>query len=235
MTLAIVVAMLEEIQPIRDLLQVETIQTIGHIKIEKAQYKGEDIYLVESGIGKANAAQGASLAIDRYQPRTVLNFGVVGSLVDSLGLGDLLIGDDFIYHDADETAFGSPYGRIPRMPVSYPIDPKLEPILDQLLQAESDFHLEKGQVLTSDSFTDDPKRIQWIKDTFPEGKVLEMEATAIAQVAYTHDVPFLSIKTISDEAGEMGPEEYERTKDQAAKNAVSFLLKALDLLVASDI
>lgn len=234
MTIAIITAMTEEATPLRNLLKPQILDKIGHLKIEKTKIRNEDIILLESGIGKANAAMGTSLAIERFSPRIILNFGVVGSLKEDIGLGDLVIANDFIYSDADDTAFGSNYGRVPRMPDSYPLHPDLKDYVDKLLKLESDFRILSGQVTTSDAFLYEEDRINWVKKTFPQGLVNEMEATAIAQVAYTFDLPFLAIKIPTDASGPNSPKEYEERLDKASAKGAELFVHILEDLVQKE-
>ncbi|AMB94699.1 5'-methylthioadenosine/adenosylhomocysteine nucleosidase [Aerococcus sanguinicola] len=229
MKIAIIIAMEEEVKPIRQALELETVDHFQQVTVQKGQIADQQVYVIESGIGKANAAMGATLAIERFQPDLLLNFGVVGALKDHLGIGQVFIPNDFCYHDADDTAFGSPLGRVPRMPVSYPLHQKIKAFADQFIQDQG---LETGLLLSSDAFMADPKRIAWVKDHFPTGQVVDMEATAIAQVAYTYDLPFLSLKTISDHSD--SPEDparlYQNHKDQVAKNAAQVFFDLIDAL-----
>ncbi|WP_255377075.1 hypothetical protein [Aerococcus sp. 1KP-2016] len=97
-----------------------------------------------------------------------------------------------------------------------------------LLSKHHFFHT--GQCLTSDAFMYQVERINFVRNAFPEGVIVEMEATAIAQVSYTYNLPFLSIKSVSDTSSEQAPEEYLKDKDQVAINAADVLFKAIDLL-----
>lgn len=228
MNIVVIVAMEEEMTPLRKRANAQKVDQLKHLNIYEAINPDYHLYLVESGIGKANAAMGATIAIERFKPDYVLNYGVVGSIKDYIHAGDIVIPNDFTYHDADDTAFGSPLGRVARMPATYPIAAQLQPIVNTLLSKHNFFHT--GQCLTSDAFMYQAERINFVRNAFPEGIIVEMEATAIAQVSYTYNLPFLSIKSVSDTSSEQAPEEYLKDKDQVAINAADVLFKAIDLL-----
>ncbi|MBC8863235.1 5'-methylthioadenosine/S-adenosylhomocysteine nucleosidase, partial [Escherichia coli] len=57
-------------------------------------------------------------------------------------------------------------------------------------------------VVTNDSFIMRPDQHEIIRTFFPDVKAVEMEAAAIAQVAYQFDIPFLIIRAISDLANQ---------------------------------
>lgn len=229
MKIAIIIAMEEEVAPIRQAIQLETVDHFHHVTVQKGQIDKEEIYVIESGIGKANAAMGATLAIERFQPDLLLNFGVVGALKPHLTIGTVFLPNDFCYHDADDTAFGSPLGRVPRMPLSYPLHPSIKAFADRFIQEHD---LETGLLLSSDAFMADPERIAWVKSHFPQGQVADMEATAIAQVAYSYDLPFLSLKTISDhsDSQEDPAHLYLDHKDQVANKAAQLFFDLIEAL-----
>lgn len=229
MKILLVVAMKEEIEPIRQAMDAQSVDQINHVSIEQGTYQGHDLYLVESGIGKANAAMATAIGMERFAPDLVLNYGVVGGISSDIQPGDVVVPNDFCYWDADDTAFGSPLGRVPRMPRTYPLDPQLKDLLDQLVNMAP--NIKTGQVLTSDAFLYRDEQIQFVKEHFPKGKIVEMEATAIAQVAYTYELPFLAIKTLSDHSDqEEAPQAFLNTKGQAAQDGVTVLLQAMKLL-----
>lgn len=233
MKILIVCAMVEEVAPIRQHFKVETKDRVGHMTIEMGKYQEADMCVVESGIGKVNAAMGTSVGIERFQPDVILNYGVVGALADDLEPGDIVIPDDFCYHDADDTAFGSPLGQVPRMPHTYPIAEDLGPIQTSLLELGP--NIKSGQCLSGDAFVHRPDQINFIKEHFPHAAIIEMEATAIAQVAYTYQLPFLAIKTISDSTDqEDSAQEYLESKDQVAVEAVDVLFESIDLLIKGE-
>lgn len=54
-----------------------------------------------------------------------------------------------------------------------------------------------GLVATGDWFATDTPRSHWIFETF-HPLLCEMEGGAVAQVCYRNEVPFLSLKSVSD-------------------------------------
>lgn len=229
MRFLLVVAMLEEIEPIREKLNPYLVDKFGHVTIEKGSYKGHEVYLVESGIGKVNASMGITVGLERYKPDVVLNYGVVGSLYNHIQVGDVIVPNDYVYSDADDTAFGSPLGRVPRIPNTYTLHEGLKAVVSQL--TGSGANIKTGQVVTSDTFVYKEEQVQFIRDNFPDGIINDMESTAMAQVAYTYNIPFISVKTISDHADGGSTDSYNQEKDKVAKDAVSVLFEAMELII----
>lgn len=71
-------------------------------KIEKKPfpvYRRENIYIVISGIGKANAAMAASYLIFKYGIRQMFNLGAAGAAADGFSVGDILQISSIIEYD----------------------------------------------------------------------------------------------------------------------------------------
>ena len=58
-----------------------------------------------------------------------------------------------------------------------------------------------GLICTGDQFISDLATLQGIKKNFPDGKAVDMESAAIAQVCYAKQVPFMSLRIVSDTPG----------------------------------
>ena len=115
MRIGIIGAMSEEVQGFKKLLENIDEEKIGNLTFYTGVMHGKDIVLLETGIGKVNAAIGATLMIEAFDVEAVIFTGVAGGINDELDLGDVVISKDLIQHDVDVTAFGEKLGVIPRM------------------------------------------------------------------------------------------------------------------------
>lgn len=89
---------------------------IGGAKFYVGEIAGKEVVLLESGIGKVNAALGTTLMADRFKPEVIINTGSAGGMAEGLAVGDVIISDRLAYGDVDVTEFGYTYGQVPRMP-----------------------------------------------------------------------------------------------------------------------
>ena len=62
----------------------------------------------------------------------IINTGSAGALDDSLSVGDILISNNVMYHDADATAFGYDIGQIPQMPAQFEANQQLLQLTEKL-------------------------------------------------------------------------------------------------------
>ncbi|HYA15327.1 MAG TPA: 5'-methylthioadenosine/S-adenosylhomocysteine nucleosidase [Syntrophales bacterium] len=77
-------------------------------------FQGKDgIYLIISGIGKANAAMACTYFIDRYHPACICNLGAAGSVNASYSLGECYHITNIIEPDRPELKTGIPHTHTP--------------------------------------------------------------------------------------------------------------------------
>ena len=64
----------------------------GRFAFVEGKLNGQKLVLMESGIGKVNAAVGAVELIKRYHPDALINTGVAGGIDKCLGVMDVVAG-----------------------------------------------------------------------------------------------------------------------------------------------
>jgi len=225
--IAIIAAMSEEVTPFREFFtQREQIWQKGKTIIEKLN---KDLYLVESGIGKVNAAASTTWLCEHVTPDLIINTGTTGTFCANAELGEILLSDRFVYSDVDATGFDYQYGQVPQMPTDYPIDHALLQEVEQLLSIHNiTYHL--GTIVTADSFMSDGATINTIRKNFPDLIGSDMESCAIAQVANFYNIPILNVRAISDKVGDEAPQMFDDSVDNVsvqAFQAVQVLLNNL--------
>ena len=82
--IAILGAMQEEITPILEMVGKYKTAEYANNKFYEANYKGKDLVIAYSKIGKVNAAITATLMIEKFKASKLLFTGVAGSLDESL-------------------------------------------------------------------------------------------------------------------------------------------------------
>lgn len=179
------------------------------------------ITAVISGMGKVNAALCAADLINIFKTDMIINIGIAGGLDSSLKIGDFVVGQDIVYHDA---WCGNPnkYGQIQGLPEMYHSTPELASRLQQY---------KHGLLCSGDYFVEKAEKLQEIKSHFPEALAVDMESAAIAQTCYLYDIPLLVLRQISDVPGaENHAEQYATFWENAPKNSISALYKILKIL-----
>ena len=194
MTIGIITAMSSERR------QLEK-QLVEEERIESASYAytagriGENrIVLMQSGIGKVNAALGAQDLISRFKPDCIISTGVAGGIDCGVEVMDVVASRELVYHDV-WCGDGNEYGQVQGMPARYAGN---EVLLQTALGLNTSTKIHGGLICTGDKFITDRSSLDAIKGKFPEGLAVDMESAAIAQVCHIAGVEFLSFRIISD-------------------------------------
>ncbi|MFV0412346.1 MAG: 5'-methylthioadenosine/adenosylhomocysteine nucleosidase [Oscillospiraceae bacterium] len=228
MAIAVMAAMEEELVFLRQQLVFEQVYKKGPLVLQKGFYKEIPLFVVQSGIGKANAAMAAAALLERNRPGALVQVGTAGGLGENLLVGGLVVGTEALYSDIDATCFGYQPGQVPQMPPRYLADPKLLKVARAAAQKANLAHgVCFGPILTSDSFMHSPERVAAVKGAFPGAKASDMEGAAAAQVAFAYGVPYLNIRAVSDLAGQNAAQSFRANLSLAAQNAAAFFLQWL--------
>ena len=198
MTIGIINAMHKEHEQLVALLADVNEVTHGRFSFTEGTLNGHRLVLMESGIGKVNAAVGAVELINHYQPDALINTGVAGGIDTSLGVMDVVAGSRVAYHDVDCGPESLP-GQVQGLPLYYEADPKLLAAAQHLQAGTTRIHT--GLICSGDQFITDRTQLDGIKQRFPEGLAVDMESGALAQVCHLYGIPFLSFRIISDTPG----------------------------------
>lgn len=219
MRIAILAAMKEELKPFRKYFPTRTFLSKGKCQIEKSRIQNHEIILVETGIGKANAAFATTLLCHTLKPDLIINTGSAGALLSKLSIGDVIFASEFVYSDVDATAFDYKLGQVPQMPEKYSVQKIYIDFFESLQRTKKDYQTHIGQIVTSDSFMSSHDHTMHVITKFPDALASDMEGTAIAQVASFYDVPTFNVRSISDIAGKNSAETFDNELDTATNNA----------------
>lgn len=160
---------------------------------------GNDVVLWQCGIGKVNAAVGTMRLIQEHRPDCILSTGLAGGIDPCLDVMDVVVGSQTVYHDV-WCGMGNSYGQVQGLPARFDADPLMLRCASSF--AEKQGHgVKEGLICTGDQFITDKAALQQIKSRFPEGLACEMESAAIAHTCHLNQIPFLSIRVISDTPG----------------------------------
>ena len=190
----IIFAMKEELdETIKNFNDIKEHSVYG-LKIYECMLDNVICYLVESGIGKVNAARSTQILIDSMNVNYVLNVGVAGSVSRDINRCDIVVGDKLVQHDFDLTLFDHEKGYIPNVGTYIPCDSNLVEIAKTI---EMDTKVETGVISSGDIFVSDEKMGAKINNKF-NALCVEMEGASVAQVCHLCNVPFLVVRAISD-------------------------------------
>lgn len=201
----------------------EFLKAMGDYKEEKhgnysfyiGEIEGIPVVVSQTEVGMVNAAASTTLLIEKYNPKVVINQGTAGGHDPNIHVFDTVIATEVInigsfrsermedgqgmkpenwIHMAtelkDENGETQNYS-------SLPSDPKLVEAAKNVADKYKHGNVVEGVIGSGDWWNREIDRIQWFHENFGTSGE-EMEAFAVAQVAHLLDVPFLSLRTISN-------------------------------------
>lgn len=229
MRIGIIGAMSEEVELLKDEMSVK-------MKVEKARmtfYEGvlleKEVVVVTCGIGKVNAAVCTQILIDQFNVDKIINVGIAGGLGKDIYPGDIVVASNLVQHDVDVTFFDYPLGQISRMDTfDFACDPELVEKAKLAIDKIEDANSYVGRIVSGDQFISAADEQKFLGEHF-EAHACEMEGASIGQVCYLNEMPFVVIRSISDNAINGTHMDYEKFAPVAIKNSVAIVK---DMLVS---
>lgn len=217
-TIGIIVAMDLEYNLVHQLLTETRQETHGAYTFLCGKVGQKSVILMRCGIGKVNAACGATELIRSYHPEAVISTGVAGGIDAVLRVMDVVVSREVVYHDV-WCGEGNAYGQVQGFPERFSGDSKLLATAEGIACKS---RIVPGLICSGDKFITDRSELNQIKSAFPDGLAVDMESGAIAQVCHLHGVPFISFRVISDTPGvEAHWDQYENFWGTVAESSFS--------------
>lgn len=217
----LIAAMGQEIRPFCDrATNLGEVHRVGNAKMQHGQIEGVDVGLVRCGIGLVNGASATVAALHRWAPDLVISVGSAGGLQGKVKRGDVVASTDLTYSTADAVAFGYRMGQVPGMPVHFSGDADALAMLDGI-EGVVPGPIASGDVFVSGYLLDS------IQFEFPHTAAVDMESTAVAQVCHSYEVPFISLRGISDMCGTDASSEHDDNLDDVAERSAAAVVQLL--------
>jgi adenosylhomocysteine nucleosidase len=236
--IGLICAIPQELAHLRAVLTDSQSERVAHAVFDTGTIDGHEVVLAGSGMGKVNAALVTTLLADRFACRTIVFSGVAGGLDPRLAIGDIVIADFVIQHDAglleNERVQTYQPGYVPVINptdrLGYRADADL---LNRVKQRLADLSLpgqvSYGTILSGDQYLNCETTRQRLLTEF-EGQAIEMEGGAVAQVCEAFTIPWLVIRALSDLAGGNALFDFTAFVDQAAESSANILRRLLPVL-----
>ena len=229
--IGIVIAMDEEREKIQECMENVTNENVLGMDFYIGKISGKKCIIVQSGVGKVNAARATQAMIDNYKVDKIINVGAAAAVNDLLNIGDVVIGKYIVQHDFDITAFGHSKGYITGVGNGVECNNIIIESIKKAVNSirDIDFKVKLGTVATGDIFCTDVTMKDKISAKF-DADVVDMECGAVAQVAYLSGIPFGAIRGVSDTPNGKNAEDFDKNLDKAADICKKVLEKTIDNL-----
>lgn len=225
-------------------------QEMAGVEFSVGELDGHPVVLSRAGMGKVNAALVATLLADRFACRTVVFTGVAGGLDPDLHIGDVVIADRTVQHDAgmieDSALRVYQAGHVPFInpttDFGWAADPALlarvrghlsgfvlSPLSRDAGGGDRPPRIAYGTVLTGDQYLHCAVSRNRLH-TDLGGHAVEMEGAAVSQVCESFGIPWLVIRALSDLAGAQSRFDFTAFVDEVSAQSAAILRHLLPVL-----
>ena len=222
--IGIIGAMPSELADIRNTLKDAEIKRISGFDFYINEVSGKKVINACCGIAKVNAALCAQVLIDNFRPDAVINAGIAGGMDSSIKVCDIVVSNEVLPHDLDLHFLKDypPYCGI------FKADEKLiETAVNTCTkQGVKSF---VGRIVSGEAFITDTAVKNGIKEKFDPFAV-DMESAAVGHCAYLNEVPFVSVRCISDNADDEGAMSFDEFEKIAANRVADVVLEMVEVL-----
>jgi nucleoside phosphorylase len=156
------------------------------VAADKMEFRGitqigtHTFHLVAEGVGVGRSGPAAEAGIEAFRPDALVSTGFCGALVPDLQIADILVATEVVTGDT----------RYPAAPI----------------QSGRPYRL--GVVRTSFRVAQTVEERRKLRATGADA--VEMEASAVAECAHRHSLPFYCVKVVTDLAGETMANDFNR-------------------------
>ncbi|HIZ56906.1 MAG TPA: 5'-methylthioadenosine/adenosylhomocysteine nucleosidase [Firmicutes bacterium] len=185
------------------------------------ELEGTPVVIATCGIGKVCAACRTQAMLDHFDIRAVINTGIAGGMQPDLSPCDIVISTDVVYHDM----YGIEHEElVPAMPADPALRAAAEKACAALDQGKSRYY--SGRIASGDQFIADSRmKAEILAAHHPF--CVEMEGAAIAHCCTMNQMPFVVIRTISDNADDHAEFNYNAFEVEAANISAAIVCKML--------
>lgn len=225
MTWGIIAALPAELELIIGAMRTERTHEAFGVRYHIGKIGGARVAAACCGVGTINAAACAAVLVRELGATALVNTGAAGSTSPELGMLDVAISSEVAFHDADTDFMKHYYPHCE----SFAADPGLIALAQRSIDAlpSRGFAYKIGRIATGDVFVNDPAlKADIIARLRP--LCVEMEGAAVGQVAHMGGVPFLVIRSVSDDAGQGADVSFEDFLERAAHNSAAIVLGMIE-------
>lgn len=226
MKIAIIGAMKEETSLLLE--HMENIQLEGKnlYPYHRGFFHDKEIILMNTGIGKVNAAICTQRLIDNHRPELVIMVGVAGA-IEKLAIGDVVLATKVAHHDLKPEFL---YNHAPYIDDGsggyFQTDPEyLQLAIQTVADLELPYRVYTGPMASGEAFIDSQGREEIIENFAPLS--VDMETAGAIHSCYRSETPFLALRSITDTEDESGMDHFEKNYKIARENAQYLLLEIL--------
>lgn len=213
MRIGIICAGDKEVAPFLTIIDECKITEKAMLKFYEGRINDIEVVTLFSGVCKVNAAIATQILIDTYGVDVVINAGVAGGMNNELEILDSVISTEVAYHDVAQNILTEFHPWLDD--VYFKADQELLDLTQKAIdKTDIQGKVYWGRMVTGEAFIADEGR-QKINELF-EPLTVDMETASIAHVCYVNNIPFISIRSVTDTATHSGTGHFEENCEKAS-------------------
>lgn len=239
--IAIMGALDQEIAILLDSMSSSKKVNRGGIDFYTGKLKGKKVVILKAGVGKVNASYSTAILTENFNPSMLIFTGVAGGLHPEAMPGDIVIGTKLVQYDfGQEDSIGfsvAPFRKLTggnHEELYIDADPNLvTKSIDAADQLEfvpisgREPKVFSGVIATGDVFVSSNEKAAWLFGEF-DALATEMEGAAIAHICRTLGIPFVIIRSCSDNANNHARVNFNQFVGPASVNSARLVLGILE-------
>lgn len=211
-----------ELAPFLPHIKTERIARHALLNVQEGSIERLNVCALFSGVGKVNAAIAAQILIDRFGVSMIVNTGTAGGVSGDVHLFDTVVATEAVHYDVEDHILTGFHPWLKE--AVFPSDQRLLHFA-QAAAARAGGRVLFGRMATGETFVADDTRGEVLQRSHP--LTADMETAAIAQVCHANGIPFIAVRTVTDDAMHSGCEFFEENCARAAEMAKDFVLLML--------
>jgi len=223
----IICALRLEAKPFLNALEYRKAEKIGSLKCFHGELCGAKVIIVQCGVGVLKAADVACSLIDKHAIACIIMSGTAGGIDRSLRVGDTVVSDEILFHD-DAGSRLKREGHTIRNTTYRTNSALLENVKKAIAENPPAHPVHFGKIATGRKFVASKDFDSITAKVNP--LCADMESAAIAHVSSDRGIPFIAVRSISDNVGNPGFGTFFRYAQIASQNSFAVTCRILKVL-----
>ncbi len=225
----------DEVATLLENVEILERKTVGSLVIYKVSYDNNVFYIILTGFGKVNSAFALGYAIEKLCIKKVIVVGNTASVDATTNpVGTLGISTGSVEWDVNYINLGYPANTVPSNEVSnYPVGSKL--LRSALLASNGlGYTVNSGVYASGDTFVASSEQATQI-GTATGANFIDTNTAALGQISYQMNIPYISVKGVSNNATETALTDYNTNKEAMNNLSNRVVLEMLETLFEEEV
>lgn len=195
-------------------------------ELYKCRYKEHTFIILVTGYGKINIGSSLRFMCSKYPVKAILSIGTAGSIIDSVGIFNVVIPNSTLEFDVDFIPVGYIDAQIPKLEKSfYNTNDDLSDCLRRACKL-CGVNYSNDIIASSDMFVSNYNLAKSIKNSY-NAVAVDTESGCVGQYCYTNNIAYACLKVISNFANNNGAKQYNLYDKEANLNSQRIIKRFL--------